>query len=128
MPRPDPRAPGPGDESLFEDLPAGPARAAGRHSAAAETAIAAAKRDGYLTEVDGAALAAIRAGAWAFDEFEARRLPYGPAKLIQPYLDTLNALHMTPQARRELQGSADDALAALLDDLAQPAAEVRDPA
>ncbi|WP_228781489.1 hypothetical protein [Nocardia cyriacigeorgica] len=90
----------------------------GRHSAAVERAISAERADGTLTDRDDAALALVRAGAWALDCFEAQNKPYGPAKLVNPILDALKELRMTPETRAAAQT---DALEELLRDLATPA-------
>ncbi|WP_330182814.1 hypothetical protein OHB26_03625 [Nocardia sp. NBC_01503] len=130
MPRRPSRAPEDGQASLLPDLPDDQAvirPAPGRHSAAAESAISAEIADGTLTERDAATLALVRAGMWALDTFEAQNKPYGPAKIVNPILDALKELRMTPETRAAAQT---DALQELLRELATPdtAAPIRDEA
>lgn len=120
MPRRPSNAPEDGQESMFEDLPTPDAVVRtdrGRHSKAVETAIAAAKGDDVLGAADEAALSLVRAGAWALDTFEAQNKPYGPAKLVNPILDALKELRMTPETRAVAQ---DDEMSRLLRELAEP--------
>lgn len=117
MPRPDPRAPGDGQESMFEAMPAqSPGKVLrGRHSQAVDDALAAARTAGVVEEMDGALATFVRSAAWAIDAFEAQNRPYGPAKLLAPVTEALRELRMTPDAR---QSDTDDKIKDLLDDLA----------
>lgn len=118
MPRPDPRAPKAGQESMFEDLPAKqPGRVLrGRHSIAVDDALDAAFDAGVVAEMDNALATFVRSAAWAVDAFEASNLPYGPAKLLQPVTEALRELHMTPDARGS---DTDDEIRGLLHELAE---------
>lgn len=110
---------------MFPDMPANAVvrTTAGRHAKAVETAIAAERKDGALTDGDEAALSLVRAGAWALDCFEAQNKPYGPAKLLDPILAALKELRMTPETRAA--GSA-DRMEEFLRELANPTPTVRD--
>lgn len=123
MPRPDPRAPGDDQESMFPEVPRTRAIVRGRHSIAVDKAIAARREKDALTDEDEAALTIVRSGAWALDQFEQSNKPYGPAKLADPMLNALNSLHMTPESRRIAEAAGDKATAELtefLRDLATP--------
>lgn len=120
MPRRDSNAPEQGQESMFPELPNDDAvirTPEGRHSAAVERAIKAERDRQALTDADDAALALVRAGAWALDTFEAQNKPYGPAKLTNPILDVLVQLRMTPETRAAADNGA---IEELLRDLANP--------
>lgn len=121
MPRPDPKAPGPGQDELFDVVQRSKRTVYGRHSAATEKAISARRAIDAVTDADEAALAAIRAAAWALDEFEASGKPYGPAKLLDPLMSALDKLGMTPQSRAAMDQAQDDTLTELLADLGRPA-------
>ncbi|MFC9897669.1 hypothetical protein ACFVMC_28605 [Nocardia sp. NPDC127579] len=117
---------------MFPELPNTDAvvrTAPGRHAAAVEKAITAARADQTLIDADEAALTLVRAGAWALDVFEAQNKPYGPSKLLGPVLDALKELRMTPETRAVAQH---DTLEELLRELATPSpdapAPVRDAA
>lgn len=124
MPRPDPRAPGDGQESMFDAVPVErPGHVLrGRHSAAVDAALDAAREADLIGDVDAALATFVRSAAWAVDAFEAQNKPYGPAKLLQPVTDALRELRMTPDAR---QTETDDKIKELLHELAQ--AEGGDP-
>ncbi|QFG13031.1 terminase small subunit [Gordonia phage Schiebs] len=113
MPRPDPRAPREGQAALFGADPATPPP--GRHSAAVERALGAARDAGLVDDVDEALLTIVTAGAWSLDTFERQNQPYGPAKLIEPMVNALREARLTPDAR---QTSVDDSIKELLGDLA----------
>ncbi|MFC4127396.1 hypothetical protein [Nocardia rhizosphaerae] len=129
MPRRHSRDPEQGQESLLPEMPANAVvrTRPGRHSEAVERAIDAERNDGTLDDRDDAALSLVRAGAWALDALEAQNKPYGPSKLINPILDALKELRMTPETRATAQ---DDQVQELLRELAtpDPAAPVRDTA
>ncbi|WP_084811799.1 hypothetical protein [Gordonia westfalica] len=118
MPRPDPRAPGEGQGAMFDAGDPAPTPRHGRHSAATERALTAAKAADLITDVDEALAAVVRASAWALDRFEAENKPYGPAKLIGPTVEALRELHLTPDSR---VGGNDDEIRSLLDALGTPA-------
>lgn len=117
MPRPDPKAPGDGQESMFEALPTSSRGHVlrGRHSEAVDTALNAARAAGALEDIDEAMATFVRSAAWAVDKFEKSGLPYGPAKLLQPVTEALRELRMTPESR---QSDTDDSIKELLNDLA----------
>ncbi|MGW0247932.1 hypothetical protein ACWDYH_14990 [Nocardia goodfellowii] len=130
MPRRHSKSPEHEQDSMFPELPNTDAvlrTQSGRHAAAVERAIAAARADQALIDADEAALTLVRAGAWALDVFEAQNKPYGPSKLLGPVLDALKELRMTPETRAVAQH---DTLEELLRELATPdtAAPVRDSA
>lgn len=120
MPRPDPRAPREGQDALpIEGLE----RAAhvregmvtrGRHSAAIDSALDAARAAELITDVDGAAATTLRATGWALDVMEDRQQSYGPAKLVPAITELLREMRMTPESR---QGGVDEALADLVRDM-----------
>ena len=116
MPRPDPRRPHEGQESLFEtEAVKQPDKVLrGRHSEAIDRAISAARGNDLLDDVDAALLTVIRAGGWALDSFESQNKPYGPSKMIEPLVNALREAHLTPDSRAE---STDDAIKELLHDL-----------
>ncbi|WNO26663.1 terminase small subunit [Gordonia phage Rahul] len=127
MPRPDPREPGAGQESLFEPIESAAQRRAGqllrgRHSVAMDKAIAAARDAEVLGDIDDGLATVLRAGAWALDSMETSGHHYGPAKLVPAITEALRDAHMTPEARVT---DTDTAIADLLRDLA--AAEADDP-
>lgn len=117
MPRPDPRAPGAGQESMFEAVPVQtPGKVLrGRHSQAVDEALAAAREAGVVEPMDNALATFVRSAAWAVDAFESQNRPYGPAKLLAPVTEALRELRMTPDSR---QSDTDDQIKELLDDLA----------
>lgn len=119
MARPDPRAPGAGQDALFAtDESTAPRRAGqvlrGRHSQAMDAALTAARAQQITTEVDDGLATVLRAGAWALDSMETSGHHYGPAKLIPGLTEALRDMHMTPEAR---QTDTDTAIAELLADL-----------
>ena len=119
MPRPDPKEPGPGQDALFEataEKREGQVLR-GRHSAAVDRALDAARAAELIGSVDEAAATLLRAGAWSLDAFEAQNKPYGPAKLIDPMVAALREARMTPDSR---QTDTDDEIKDLLHALAQP--------
>lgn len=101
MPRPDPRAPKAGQESMFDDLPAAmPGKLVrGRHSDAVDRALAAARDKDLIQDEDEALATLVRAGAWSLDAFESQNKPYGPSKLIAPVVEALRELRLTPDSR-----------------------------
>ncbi|MCQ4120415.1 hypothetical protein [Rhodococcus tibetensis] len=106
------------DAGLFAaPKPAPPPK--GRHSEAVERALAAAERRHMVEDVDEALLVAVRAGAWALDTFEAENKPYGPSKLLTPYIEALREARLTPDSRAT---ETDDNLKGLLDALGTPTA------
>lgn len=122
MPKRADSAPDAGQTDMFPDLAGDGAvvrTARGRHAKAVEQAITAARSDELLGDADEAALALVRAGAWALDTFEAQNKPYGPSKIINPILDALKELRMTPETRAVAQ---DDTVSMLLRELAEPGA------
>lgn len=116
MPRPDPKAPRAGQESLFEAL--GETRQGqvlrGRHSEAMDRALDAARAAELVADVDEGLATVLRAGAWSLDVFEAQNKPYGPSKIVQALTEALREANMTPGARVT---DTDAAIAALLADL-----------
>ncbi|WP_147291502.1 hypothetical protein [Corynebacterium senegalense] len=86
----------------------------GRHSEAIDRAIAAAKANDLLDDVDDALLTVLRAGGWALDSFESQNKPYGPSKVIDPLVNALREAHLTPDSRAE---STDESIKELLHDL-----------
>ena len=127
MPRPDPKAPRVGQESLFEQV--GEARQGqvlrGRHSEAMDRALAAARNAELVDAVDEGLATVLRAGAWSLDVFEAQNKPYGPSKIVQQMTEALREAHMTPEARKT---DTDAAIASLLEDLASMDTEADDDA
>ena len=117
MPRPDPRRPREGQESLFppptskDDMLLN----SGRHQVAFNEALDRAYQSGHLAETDGALASTLMAGAWALDAFEAQNKPYGPTKLIDQLVNALREARLTPDSRGD---ATDDAIQALLADLA----------
>lgn len=101
---------------MFEDLPKAPDGKVtrGRHSEAVDAAFKVAESKGLLDPVDGALATLVRASAWALDSFEKRGLPYGPAKLLQPTVEALRELRLTPDSRQTV---VDDKIAQLLSEL-----------
>lgn len=83
------------------------AGAGGRHQAAMNRAISAAKRDGHTTEVDEGLTTLLQAGAWALDRFEKENRAYGPSKMLDPIREALHAAGMTPEARADRAGGSD---------------------
>lgn len=116
MPRPDPRRPRDGQIDLFEDAPIKrPDKLTrGRHSAAMDEAIAAARERDLVDDVDKGILTVLRSGAWALDSLEASEHHYGIAKIIGPLTETLHEARMTPGSR---SAATDDAVEELLRDL-----------
>lgn len=119
MPRPDPRRPREGQESLFpapttkDDMRLN----SGRHQSAFNDAINRAFDDGHITELDGALASTLMAGAWALDAFESQNKPYGPTKIIDQLVAALKAARMTPDSRGD---QTDEAIAELLNGLGAP--------
>lgn len=125
MPRPDPKAPRAGQESLFEAT--AEARIGqvlrGRHSDAMDRALSAAAARQITEDVDEGLATVLRSAAWALDSMEKSGHHYGPAKLIPGITEALREAHMTPESR---QTDTDSAIAELLTDLA--AVEAEEPA
>lgn len=120
MPRPDPKAPATGQDSLFEAVEMTAVRRRGErlrgtHSEAMDDAIAAARSAQIVGDADGGLLTVLRAGAWALDSMEASGHHYGPAKLIPGITEALRDAHMTPESR---QTDTDAALLELLAEMA----------
>lgn len=123
MPRPDPRAPGNGQDSMFTEIPPAPAAIRGRHSIAIDKAIKARRDKDALTDDDEGVLAIVRAGATALDLGEQSHKPYVFGKVADPMLAALGAAHMTPESRRLAEDEGEKATAELsefLRDLASP--------
>lgn len=119
MPRPDPKAPGMGQDTLDLGIErTGDERTGqvlrGRHSKAMDRALTAARNAELLAEVDEGLATTARACAWALDTFEKRGQAYGPAKLVPAITEALRELHMTPESR---QADMDTEIADLLRDL-----------
>lgn len=118
MPRPDPKAPRAGQESLFSTETTAERRRGevlrGRHSQAMDTAIAAARAAEVVGDLDAGLTTVLRAGAWALDSMETSGHHYGPAKLLPGLTEALRDAHMTPESR---QTDTDAALADLLAEL-----------
>ena len=119
MPRPDPRRPREGQESLF---PAPTTRDdirlnTGRHQLAFNDALNSAYDQGHITDLDGALASTLMAGAWALDAFEAQNKPYGPTKILDQMVNALREARMTPDSRGD---ATDEALQELLAGLADP--------
>lgn len=91
----------------------------GRHEEAVERAIEVARRDGYVTEADEAAVTLLLAGAKSMDVAEDTGKPYLAAQTIPPMLAVLQDLRMTPASRDTKEG---DALDELIANLADPEA------
>lgn len=119
MPRPNPRRPREGQESLFpspttkDDMRLN----RGRHQLAFNDALNRAFDDGHITEVDGALASTLLAGAWALDAFESQNKPYGPTKLLDQMVNALREARMTPDSRGD---DTDAAIAELLNGLGAP--------
>lgn len=119
MPRPNPRRPRDGQDSLFpepttkDDMRLN----SGRHQLAFNDALDKAFDDGHITEVDGALASTLLAGAWALDAFESQNKPYGPTKILDQMVNALREARMTPDSRGD---DTDAALADLLNGLAAP--------
>jgi len=119
MPRPDPRRPREGQNSLFEQEAVKPPDQVlrGRHADAMDHAIDAARDQGALDDVDDGLLTVLRASAWSLDSFEKQNKPYGPSKLIDPLVNALREARLTPDSRA---AATDDSIKELLHDLALP--------
>lgn len=120
MPRPDPKQPGPGQDSLDLDIertavPRAGQVLRGRHSKAMDEAIAAARDAELVGDVDKGLTTVLRASAWALDSMERSGHHYGPAKLLPGITEALREAHMTPESR---QTDTDAAIMQLLADLA----------
>lgn len=119
MPRPNPRRPREGQDSLFpapstkDDMRLN----SGRHQLAFNDALNKAYDDGEINDLDGALASTLLAGAWALDAFESQNKPYGPTKIIDQLVNALREAHMTPDSRGD---STDAAIADLLTGLATP--------
>lgn len=119
MPRPNPRRPREGQDSLFpepttkDDMRLNN----GRHQLAFNDALNKAFDDGHITEVDGALASTLLAGAWALDAFESQNKPYGPTKILDQMVNALREARMTPDSRGD---DTDAALADLLNGLGAP--------
>lgn len=129
MPRPDPRAPGEGQESMFPDdsvfnVNTKAQAHRGRISTEVEAAFTAARAADLVTDVDRALMAVVRHGAWAMDNFEASNKPYGAAKLTQPVVEALRELGLTPASRAD---ATDEDLRELLQQIATPTTGVSGP-
>ena len=103
MPRPDPRAPKLGQQSLFDDEPTAAKVngqvTRGRHSEAIDRSIHAAYTKGYIEDVDEAAVTLLRAIGTNFDEAERQRDLWAVSKALPGAVDLLDRLHMTPESR-----------------------------
>ncbi|EGT5592931.1 hypothetical protein ACL1HR_08400 [Corynebacterium striatum] len=66
-----------------------------------ETAIAQAIKDGWVSEIDEAALSIARANAKALDQAARDRKYYAIAQISGPYLEVLRSLKLTPESRGE---------------------------
>lgn len=103
MPRPDPRAPKLGQQSLFDDEPTATKVngqvTRGRHSEAIDRSIHAAYSKGYIEDVDEAAVTLLRAIGTNFDEAERQRDLWAVSKALPGAVDLLDRLHMTPESR-----------------------------
>lgn len=121
MPRPDPRRPREGQDSLFPAPTTGDDMRLnrGRHQLAFHEALDAAHDAGHIDRVDGALASVLMAGAWALDAFEAQNRPYGPTKIVDQLTAALREAHMTPDSRAT-DTEADERLAALLQELGTP--------
>ena len=125
MPRPDPKAPGPGQGDMFADdddfkrfkvnEPAQSHR--GRISTEIDAAFAAAEEQELIRDEHRALMAVVRHGGWAMDNFEATNKPYGASKLIPGMTEALRELNLTPAAQAD---AVDDSLKELLHGIAQP--------
>lgn len=120
MPRPDPRRPRDGQSELFEaEAVKQPDQVLrGRHSAAMDKAITAARDVDALDDIDDGLVTVIRSAAWALDSFEKQNKPYGPSKLIDPLVAALREARLTPDSRA---AATDDSIKELLHDLGTPA-------
>ena len=127
MPRPNPRRPREGQESLFpsptskDDMRLNE----GRHQLAFHEALNVAYDAGHITDTDGALSSVLMAGAWALDAFEAQNKPYGPTKLVDQLVAALREARMTPDSRGD---ATDEAIQELLAGLADPDDEEGDDA
>lgn len=105
MPRPNPRAPGEGQDALFDTGTERIAEARagvilrGRHSKATDRALTAALRAELISDVDGAAATALRGLMWSLDAGEAQNKPYLASKAVPAITELLRELHMTPESR-----------------------------
>lgn len=125
MPRPDPRRPLDGQESLFEAVPiTAPGKLTrGRHSVAVDAAFKAAT-DAELLRPEHEALSTfVRHAAWAADALEAGNKPYGAAKLIPAVTEAVRELGLTPAAAAD---ETNEALLSLLDQIATPTSDYGD--
>lgn len=95
-----------------------PVHTPGRHSKALDDAVEAATQSGQLVSIDGGAISAAQAAAFALDAAERSAKPYYPiAQLLTPYRDILEALRMTPGSRSD---ASDAAIKSLLSELGTP--------
>lgn len=125
MPRPDPKAPGPGQGDMFADddavpkftVNSGAQEHRGRISTEIDAAFAAAQEQELVREEHRALMAVVRHGGWAMDNFEATNKPYGASKLIPGMTEALRELNLTPAAQAD---AVDDSLKDLLNGIAQP--------
>lgn len=124
MPRPNPKAPGQGQDSLFADPTTKDSLRidGGRHTQSMRAAIGAAAERELLEDVDKGIATVLLAGAYSLDQFEAQNKPYGPTKLISQMVEALQAAHMTPDSRDTgIDESVADLIEALSDaDAADP--------
>lgn len=88
-----------------------------RHEDAITRAIAAARRDGLVTDVDEGAVTMLLAGARSLDIAEDEGKPYVAAHTLPPMLAVMKDLHMTVESRAATEK---DELDGLLDELANP--------
>src|SRR5699024_9662345 len=112
MPRPDPHGPGPGQDSLLGDDDPAPVvlhpLERGPIEKGTADGLAAAARRGLHEDTDAGAAALVLGMARAADHADGQQAAYKLAKLGPAMIDLLDRLHMTPQARRELEpGGAD---------------------
>ena len=127
MPRPDPREPKFGQDSLFDAPEATGAKLAGqvtrgRHSEAVDRSIIAAHRRGLIEDVDEAAVTLLRAVGTNADEAERVHDLWALSKLLPGAVELLDRLQMTPAARQT--DETDAAIVELVDKMQAASAEV----
>lgn len=102
MPRPDPRAPGADQESLFDPPTTKDSQRldGGRHTRAMSGALEAARNAGLIDAIDEGLGSVLLSSAWSLDSFEAQNKPYGPSKLVPAVVEALREARMTPDSRQ----------------------------
>lgn len=128
MPRPDPRAPQEGQESLFaEAIPrARPGQLVrGRHSTAVDGALDAARAAELIRPEHEGLATFVRHAAWTADMIEHQQRPTAKASatLVSAVSEAVRELGLTPAAAAD---ETNEALLSLLDQIATPTSDYGD--